>query len=148
MSVLAHAVRFRDHVERVGSLDGKPKATGFDQGFLMLDKAKFPEAFAADVRPEVATSWQNSQVPWGVAALNGTITDPAWRNKRSRYLSVTSDKMIAPPLQQFMAKRANATIAETPGSHAIYVSQPAVVARIIEQAATAEELAATSGSLR
>jgi pimeloyl-ACP methyl ester carboxylesterase len=135
-----------DKGESVAALLGNPAAHGApappilppQDGFLMLDKAKFPEAFAADVEPETANFMANSQVPWGLAALNGTITQPAWRNKRSWYLLVTSDKMIAPPLQQFMAKRANATIAETAGSHAIYVSQPAVVARIIEQAASAE----------
>jgi pimeloyl-ACP methyl ester carboxylesterase len=132
-----------DKGESVASLLGNPAAHGApppilppQDGFLMLDKAKFPEAFAGDVNPQVAAFMANSQVPWGVAALNGTITQPAWRDKRSWYLLVTSDKMIAPPLQQFMAKRANATITETPGSHAIYVSKPAVVAHLIEQAAS------------
>jgi pimeloyl-ACP methyl ester carboxylesterase len=135
-----------DKGESAATLLGNPAARAApappilppQDGFLTLDKAKFPEAFAADVKPETANFMANSQVPWGVAALNGTISAAAWRTKRSWYLLVTSDKMIAPPLQQFMAKRANATIAETPGSHAIYVSHPAVVARIIEQAASAE----------
>ncbi|HTV74068.1 MAG TPA: alpha/beta hydrolase [Candidatus Acidoferrales bacterium] len=139
-----------DKGESVASLLGNPAAHGApappilppQDGFLMLDKAKFPEAFAADVNPDVAAFMANSQVPWGVAALNGTITQPAWRVKRSWYLLVTSDKMIAPPLQQFMAKRASATITDTPGSHAIYVSKPDVVARLIERAATAEPVAA------
>lgn len=137
-----------DKGESVATLLGNPAAHGApappilppQDGFLMLDKAKFPEAFAADVKPEVAAFMANSQVPWGLEALNGTITEPAWKNKHSWYLLVTSDKMIAPPLQQFMAKRANATIAETPGSHAIYVSRPDVVAHLIEQAAAAESV--------
>jgi hypothetical protein len=104
-------------------------------GFLMLDPGKFPEAFAADVEPEAANFMADSQVPWGVEALSGTVTAPAWKNKRSWYLLVTTDKMIVAPLQRFMAERARATIAETPGSHAIYVSKPEVVARLIEQAA-------------
>jgi pimeloyl-ACP methyl ester carboxylesterase len=135
-----------DRGESVASLLGNPAAHGApappilppQDGFLMLDKAKFPEAFAADVNPEVAAFMASSQLPWGIAALNAAITQPAWKDKRSWYLVVTSDKMIAPPLQLFMAKRANATVAETPGSHAIYVSKPDVVARLIEQAAKTE----------
>lgn len=134
-----------DKGESVAAMLGNPAAHGAPQppilppqdGFLMLDKVKFAEAFAADVNPDVANFMANSQVPWGLAALNGTITQPAWKNKPSWYLLVTSDKMIAPPLQHFMAQRAKATVVETPGSHAIYVSKPDVVARIIEQAASA-----------
>ena len=132
-----------DKGESVSALLGNPAAHGApappllppQDGFLMLDSAEFPEAFAADVEPEAANFMANSQVPWGVEALSCAVTEPAWKNKRSWYLLVTSDKMIVPPLQRFMAERANATIAETPGSHAIYVSKPEVVARLIEQAA-------------
>jgi pimeloyl-ACP methyl ester carboxylesterase len=111
-------------------------------GFLMLDKAKFAEAFAADVNPELASFMANSQVPWGLEALNGVVTEPAWKTKQSWYLIATTDRMIPPAAQHFMAERAQATIVEAPGSHAIYVSQPAAVARFIEQAAIAEPIAA------
>ncbi|HXM07113.1 MAG TPA: alpha/beta hydrolase [Candidatus Acidoferrum sp.] len=104
-------------------------------GFLMLDKAKFAASFADDVDAGIATFMANSQVPWGLDALNGVITDPAWKHKPAWYLHVTEDKMIPPAAQQFMAERAKATVVTTPGSHAIYVSNPGVVARIIEQAA-------------
>jgi pimeloyl-ACP methyl ester carboxylesterase len=77
----------------------------------------------------------DSQVPWGVEALNGAVTDPAWRRKPSWYLVTTEDRMIPPRAQRTMAERAGATITETPGSHAIYVSQPAAVADLITQAA-------------
>jgi pimeloyl-ACP methyl ester carboxylesterase len=107
-------------------------------GFLMLDKAKFPEAFAADVNPELASFMANSQVPWGLEALNGVVTEPAWKAKPTWYLIATTDHMIPPAAQHFMAERAKATIAEAPGSHAIYVSSPDVVARFIERAAMAE----------
>lgn len=86
-----------------------------------------------------------SQVPWGVDALNGTISDPAWRSKPSWYLIVTEDRMIPPPLQRTMAERAGATTAEVPGSHAIYVSQPSAIAGLITQAATA--VGAPAGAL-
>src|SRR6266478_2487123 len=103
-------------------------------GFLFLDKAKFPAAFAADVDPGKAAFMADSQVPWGVEALSGTVSTAAWQNKPSWYLVVTDDKMIPPPAQRFMAKRAGSTVVEVPGSHAIYVSQPAAVADLIKTA--------------
>ena len=106
-------------------------------GFLFLDRAKFAESFAADVAPAEADFMADSQVPWGVNALAGTVTEPAWKTKRSWYLVATDDKMIPPPAQQQMAKRAGATITEVKGSHAIYVSQPEAVIKVIEQAAKA-----------
>lgn len=106
-------------------------------GFLFLDKAKFAAAFAADVEKTQADFMANSQVPWGVNALGGAVTTPAWKTKPSWYLVVTEDHMIPLPAQRAMSKRAGSTVAETKGSHAIYVSQPAVVAALIEKAANA-----------
>jgi pimeloyl-ACP methyl ester carboxylesterase len=105
-------------------------------GFLSLDKAKFAESFAADVDPVTAAFMADSQVPWGVAALTGAVTEPAWRSKPSYYLVAADDRMIPPPAQRMMAARAGATIVETAGSHAIYVSRPEAVAALIAQAAT------------
>jgi pimeloyl-ACP methyl ester carboxylesterase len=104
-------------------------------GFLLLDKEKFAASFAADVRPEVASFMADSQVPWGVAALDGKITAPAWKTKPSWYLVATDDRMIPPPAQRQMASRAKATTVETPGSHVVYVSNPGAVANLIQQAA-------------
>jgi pimeloyl-ACP methyl ester carboxylesterase len=106
-------------------------------GYLFLDKAKFAASFAGDVETERAAFMADSQVPWGVEALSGTITEPAWKTKPSWYLVATDDKMIPPPAQRFMSQRAGSTVVETAGSHAIYVSQPSAVAAIIEQAAGA-----------
>jgi len=104
-------------------------------GYLFLDKAKFSASFAADVDAEKAAFMADSQVPWGVAALSGTISEPAWRTKPSWYLIATDDKMIPPDAQRAMSKRAGATVVEVKGSHAIYVSQPGSVAKLIEEAA-------------
>ena len=104
-------------------------------GFLFLDKAKFAAAFAADVSPKTAAFMADSQVPWGVAALAGEVTAPAWKAKPSWYLVAADDKMIPPPAQRAMAGRAGATVVESRGSHAVYVSQPKAVAALIEQAA-------------
>jgi pimeloyl-ACP methyl ester carboxylesterase len=106
-------------------------------GFLFLDKTKFAASFAADVDPETAAFMADSQVPWGVEALAGAVTDPAWKVKPSFYLVASDDHMIPPAAQRLMAKRAGATVAEVPGSHAIYVSNPKAVADLIEQAAAA-----------
>jgi len=111
-------------------------------GYLFLDKSKFPASFAADVETEKAAFMADSQVPWGVEALSGTISEPAWKTKPSWYLVATDDKMIPPPAQRFMAKRAGSTVGEAAGSHAIYVSQPNAVAAIIEKAASAVKAAA------
>jgi len=112
------------------------------EGYLFLDKAKFPAAFAADVDAETASFMADSQVPWGVGALGGTISKPAWKTKPSWYLIATDDKMIPPPAQHLMAQRAGSTVAEVKGSHAIYVSNPEVVAALIEKAAKGVKLAA------
>jgi pimeloyl-ACP methyl ester carboxylesterase len=104
-------------------------------GYLFLDKAKFAASFAADVSPDVAAFMADSQVPWGVEALGGTISEPAWRTKPSWYLVTTEDRMIPPDAQRVMSKRAGSTVSEVKGSHSVYVSQPQAVASLIEQAA-------------
>ncbi len=105
-------------------------------GFLSLDRAKFRAAFAADVDQDEAAFMADSQVPWGVKALMGTISKAAWKNKPSWYLISTEDQMIPPAAQRMMSKRAGSTVVEEKGSHAIYVSQPEVVASLIARAAS------------
>jgi pimeloyl-ACP methyl ester carboxylesterase len=104
-------------------------------GYLFLDKAKFAESFAADVNPDAAAFMADSQVPWGLEALGGAISEPAWKTKPSWYLVTTDDKMIPPDAQRAMSRRAGSTVVEVKGSHSVYVSQPQAVASIIEQAA-------------
>ena len=111
-------------------------------GFLALDRDKFAGAFAGDVDEETARFMADSQVPWGLGALGGTISEPAWRKKPSWYLIVTEDRMIPPEAQRSMSKRAGSSVVETTGSHAIYVSQPETVAALIEQAAQSIRAAA------
>ena len=106
-------------------------------GYVSLDKAKFPASFAGDLDIEKATFMADSQVPWGLDAVNGAISEPAWKTKPSWYLVATDDKTIPPAAQRFMSKRAGSTVIEVGGSHAIYVSQPSAVAELIEKAARA-----------
>jgi pimeloyl-ACP methyl ester carboxylesterase len=113
-------------------------------GFLFLDKSKFPASFAADVAPARAAFMADSQVPWGVAALTGTISEPAWKTKPSWYMVATEDRMIPPAAQRLMSERAGSTVVEVQGSHAIYVSQPEAVAALIEQAVQCVQPAAAS----
>ena len=104
-------------------------------GFLFLDREKFADSFAADLPADEAAFMADSQLPWGVEALNGTVTEPTWRSKPSWYLVATDDRMIPPAAQRAMSERAGATVVEAPGSHSIYVSQPHAAAKLIEQAA-------------
>jgi len=105
-------------------------------GFLFLDRDKFAASFAADVSADEAQFMADSQVPWGVGALSGAVSEPAWRVKPSWYLVATDDRMIPPPAQRAMSERAGSTVVEVAGSHAIYVSQPQAVADLIKQAAS------------
>jgi pimeloyl-ACP methyl ester carboxylesterase len=110
-------------------------------GYLFLDKQKFAASFAADVDAATAKFMADSQVPWGVNALGGTITTPAWKSKPSWYLLVAEDKMIPLPAQRFMCERAGARPTEVHGSHAIYVSNPRAVAALIKTAADSQSQA-------
>ena len=103
-------------------------------GFLFLDSSKFHASFAADVSAETAAFMGDAQVPWGVQALDGKVSHPAWRTKPSWYLVAKDDRMIPPDAQRAMSKRAGATVVETKGSHAVYVSQWQAVVSLIEQA--------------
>ena len=103
-------------------------------GFLFLDREKFHESFAGDLSADEAAFMADSQVPWAVESLSGTISEPAWRSKPSWYLVATEDRMIPPPTQRSMSERAGSTVVEAAGSHAIYVSRPDVVADLIRSA--------------
>jgi pimeloyl-ACP methyl ester carboxylesterase len=106
-------------------------------GFLFLDRDKFHDSFAGDLPAEDAAFLADSQVPWGVDALGGSVTEAAWRTKPSWYLVTTGDRMIPPAAQRAMSQRAGATVTEVDASHSVFVSQPAAVAALIKQAASA-----------
>jgi pimeloyl-ACP methyl ester carboxylesterase len=108
-------------------------------GFLFLDREKFHASFAGDLPAEEAAFMADSQVPWGVDALGGSITEAAWRTKPSWYLVATEDRMIPPPAQRAMSERAGSTVVEAAGSHSVYVSQPAAVVALIKQASSAAQ---------
>src|SRR6201993_989198 len=140
-----------DKGESVGSLikgfppgGPQPPILPPQDGFLFLDKAKFPASFAADVDSGKAAFMADSQVPWGTGAISGAISEPAWRSKPSWYLVTTEDRMIPPDAQRAMSKHAGTTVVAVKGSHAIYVSQPRAVADLIEQAAKSVKTSAAA----
>ncbi len=111
-------------------------------GYLLLGREKFPASFAADVDAEHAAFMADSQLPWGLGALDEPVGEPAWKTKPSWYLVTTEDRIIPPPAQRLMAGRAGSTVVEVAGSHAVYVSRPEAVAALIEQAAGGAKAAA------
>jgi pimeloyl-ACP methyl ester carboxylesterase len=110
-------------------------------GYLFLDRTKFRASFAADVSADTVAFMADSQVPWGLEALNGAVSEPAWKTKPSWYLVSTEDRMIPPDAQRAMSKRARSTVAEVEGSHSVYVSQPKAVAELVARAASGVALA-------
>jgi pimeloyl-ACP methyl ester carboxylesterase len=119
-----------DEGESAGTLISEPPPGGIlppQDGFLFRDRRMFAASFGADLDP--------AQAAWGLEAVNGAVSTPAWRAKPSWYLVATDDRMIPPPTQRAMAERAGSTTFEAPGSHAIYISRPAVVAHVIAHAA-------------
>ena len=104
---------------------------------LWLDRELFPEAFAADVDPEMAKVMAATQRPWSGAGYAGPSGPPGWRSIPSWYLVGTEDRAIPPAGQRFMAERANAQIEEVAASHASMVSQPEAVTRLILSAVEA-----------
>ena len=108
-------------------------------GLLLLDRDKFAASFAGDLPAQQAAFMADSQLPWGVGALDGAVSEPAWRVKPSCYLVARDDQMIPPPAQRAMSERAGSTVVEAPGSHSIFLSQPDAVAALIQQAASGVE---------
>lgn len=104
-------------------------------GFVFFDPAVFPQAFAQDLPADRGAFLAASQIPTAGACFGTPITQAAWRTKPSAYVLATEDRVIPPPAQRQMATRANATITEVRGSHAVYVSQPDGVADAIDAAA-------------
>ncbi len=122
-----------------GLLKQKPPAANSavpaGEGYVIVNPKTFHADFAADVPAKEANFMAISQVPISTSAFGTPITNAAWHNKPSWYAVATDDRMINPDLERFMAKRAGSTTIEVKGSHAIFMSQPKIVAKLIEQAA-------------
>lgn len=106
-------------------------------GFILVDPAQFAKAFAADVDASTTRFMAAAQVPWGLAAVQAKITDPAWKAKPTTFMLARGDHMIPPSLQRTMATRAGAKLVEIDSSHAVMLSHPRDVAAYIEAVARA-----------
>ena len=106
-----------------------------NDGFVIVDPAKFPESFAAGVDPLITRFLAAAQVPWGLGAIQPKITVAAWQDKPVNYMLTTEDRMVSPTTQRFMATRAKANIVEIKSSHAAMLTYPREVAIFIEKAA-------------
>jgi pimeloyl-ACP methyl ester carboxylesterase len=129
-----------DAGEALGALlQSKPAATKgiapSKDGFLFLDPAVFDADFAGDLPKPLADFMALSQMPVAGKAFGTPITDPAWKSKPSYAIVATQDRMINPDLERSMYQRAKSHVTELKGSHVIFISQPAAVAKVIEAAA-------------
>jgi pimeloyl-ACP methyl ester carboxylesterase len=118
---------------------GEPQAPLLppEDGFLIVDPAKFPTAFAADVDASTTAFMATAQVPWGLNAVGGVITQAAWKSKPSHFIIATEDHMAPPTAQRAMARRAGGRTQELRSSHAVMMSHPDQVAAFIEAAGEA-----------
>ena len=98
---------------------------------------RFHELFAADVAPDEAAVLAATQRPIAGAALTEAATKAAWKTIPSWTLIATQDLAIPADAARFMADRAGSTTVEIDASHAVTVSQPGVVADLIDTAARA-----------
>jgi pimeloyl-ACP methyl ester carboxylesterase len=132
-----------DAGESVASLSEHPPEPGEatapvlppQDGFLIVDPERFPEAFAADVGIERTRFMAAAQVPWGLEALTAKVTRTAWKTKPSHYMVAVNDLMIPPSAQRRMASRADAQVVEIESSHAVMLARPYEAATFIESAA-------------
>lgn len=111
------------------------KATA--DGFLYLDPQVYAEDFAADLPPADARFMAQSQVFPAKASFDTKIKQAAWKTKKSWALIAADDRAIHPDLLRTMAKRAGSESVEVKASHAVFMSQPAAVADLIERASKA-----------
>ena len=109
----------------------KPDAAGF----LYIDRARFREVFCADVPATEASVMAATQKPVIGSAFGASVDQAAWKTIPSWYLVTQDDRAINPDLERFYAKRIGAKTSEIKSSHVPFISHPAEVARLIEQAA-------------
>jgi len=134
-----------DAGESVAALNAAPADAGEakapvlppDNGYLIVDPARFPQALAADVDPAITRFMAAAQVPWWFAAATSPVTRAGWKAKPSFYLLAKADRMVPPSAQRRMAERAGATLSEVDSSHAAMLSHPREVAAFISAAVEA-----------
>ena len=103
--------------------------------YFFLPRARFRETYAADVSASDAQFLADSQQQLAEKALGAPVSVAAWRTKPSYAILTTEDHVVSPELQRWMYQRSGAKVTEVNASHAVFISQPAQVARVIETAA-------------
>jgi pimeloyl-ACP methyl ester carboxylesterase len=104
-------------------------------GFGILNRDKFKAGFAADASDADAAFMRDSQVPINMSVFATRLQNAAWRTKPSWAVIATDDKAFDQRMLRTMAERIGASIKAVPASHAVFVTQPKVVADVIEEAA-------------
>jgi pimeloyl-ACP methyl ester carboxylesterase len=107
--------------------------------YFFIPPAKFRETYAADVPAADAQFLADSQQELAEKALGAPVSVAAWRTKPSYAILTTQDHVISPELQRWMYQRSGSKVTEVGASHAVFVSQPDAVARVIETAAKVDE---------
>lgn len=105
-----------------------------DKGFVYYDKAKFHGGFAADLSTEETDFMYASQKPIAAQSYGSTVTDAAWKTKPTYGIVPTEDKTISPDLERMMYKRSGTKFIELKSSHAVFLSHPNDVAKVIIEA--------------
>ena len=105
------------------------------KGIVYYDKAKYHAGFCADISKEEADFMYASQGAFYAKGFVTPITRAAWRDKPVFACIATEDKSIAPEIQRAMYKRSNTNAIDVKGSHVIFMSQPQLVAGVVETAA-------------
>ncbi|SEC79173.1 Pimeloyl-ACP methyl ester carboxylesterase [Rhizobiales bacterium GAS191] len=103
--------------------------------YFFIPPAKFRATYAADVPAPDAQFLADSQQQLAEKALGAPVSVAAWRTKPSYAILTTQDRVVSPELQRWMYQRSGAKVTEVSASHAVFVSQPDAVARVIEAAA-------------
>jgi pimeloyl-ACP methyl ester carboxylesterase len=104
-------------------------------GFGILNRNKFKAGFAADLNDADAAFLRDSQVPIDMSAFATKLQNAAWRTKPSWAVIATDDKAFDQRMLHTMAERIGASIKEVAASHAVFMTQPKVVADVIDTAA-------------
>lgn len=104
-------------------------------GFGFIKAEHFRAGFAADATPADAAFLRDSQVPINMAAFGTVIENAAWRSKPSWAVIATDDRAFDQRMLCDMARRIGAKVTEVAASHALFMTQPKVVADVIDDAA-------------
>jgi pimeloyl-ACP methyl ester carboxylesterase len=105
-------------------------------GFLYIDRAQLRDVFAKDVSPTEASVMAATQKPLNRSVFTASPSEAAWKTIPSWYVVAQEDRAINPDLERFYAKRMGAKTTEIKSSHVSFISHPAEITRLIEEAAS------------